>query len=167
MRQVQCGRQSQFVAQLVGCQDLGDRQNFGSIGFEIGQRHRAVAGTEVNPETEAILHGIWRPDIRGVQIMGPVVLRPSRGLHFTSTSAGAIAGIPSATPRSNCGSFTISVFQPRWTSTPEKGADPAIRPTSRYSSAEYPAGTCTVDPSCSMRTGLILKYSCRTALHPV
>ena len=79
---------------------------------------------------------------------GPVGLLPSRGPHFTSTSAGAMAGSRSATPRSNCGSFTISVFQPRWTSTPEKGAGPAILPTSRYSSAEYPAGTCTVDPSC-------------------
>ena len=48
-----------------------------------------------------------------------------------------MAGSGSAVPRSNCGSFTISVFQPRWTSTPEKGADPAILPTSRYSSAEY------------------------------
>jgi hypothetical protein len=48
-----------------------------------------------------------------------------------------MAGSWSAPLRSNCGSFTISVFQPRWTSTPEKGAGPAILPTSRYSSAEY------------------------------
>ena len=56
------------------------------------------------------------------------------------------------------------IYAPR--GTPEKGADPAILPTSRYWSAEYPAGTCTVDPSGSVRTGLIEKLSCRTPLHP-
>ena len=43
-------------------QDLGDRQNFGPVGFEIGQRHRAIAGAEVDAETEASLHGRWCPD---------------------------------------------------------------------------------------------------------
>ena len=99
-------------------------------------------------------------------MIGPVGLLPSRGLHVTSTSAGAMAGSWSAVPRSNCGNFTISVFQPRWTSTPEKGAGPAILPTSRYSSAAYPAATWTADPSGSGRTGLMLKCSCRMALHP-
>ena len=61
VRQVQRGRQCQLFAQLVGCQDLRNWQNFGPIGFQISQRHRAVARAEVNPETEASLHGTWRP----------------------------------------------------------------------------------------------------------
>ena len=44
---------------------------------------------------------------------GPGRAAAKKGFHFTSTSAGAMAGNGSAAPRSNCGSFTISVFQPR------------------------------------------------------
>ena len=65
MRQIQRGGQGRLLAQLVGRQDLGDRDNFGPIGVEIGQRHRAVAGAEVDPETEASRHGSWRPDDLG------------------------------------------------------------------------------------------------------
>ena len=62
MRQVQRGGQGRLLAQLVGRQDLGDRHNFRPIGVEIAQRHRAVAGAEVDAETEASRHGTWRPD---------------------------------------------------------------------------------------------------------
>src|SRR5215210_6422175 len=61
MRQVSRRSECWLLAELVGRQDLGDRQNFGPIGFEIGQRHRAIAGAEVDAETEASLHGRWCP----------------------------------------------------------------------------------------------------------
>src|SRR5882757_3931158 len=106
MRQVKSGGQRRLLAQLVGGQYLGDRQDFGPISFEIDQRHRAIAGAEVNPETEVSRHGSWGPvDLSPSDRAGSA--NPSRGVHFTSTSAGAIAGSLSAVPRSNCGSFTI------------------------------------------------------------
>ena len=58
MRQVQRGGQGRLLAQLVRRQDLGDRHNIGPIGVEIAQRHRTVAGAEVDPKTEASRHGI-------------------------------------------------------------------------------------------------------------
>src|SRR5712671_7073924 len=64
------------------------------------------------------------------------------------------------------GSFTASIFQPRWTSVPENGPAPLILPIKRYSSAAYAMATVTADPSLSSRKGLIVKCSCRTALHP-
>src|SRR5271166_2947009 len=62
MRQVQRGGQSRLLPQLVGRQDLGDLHNSRPIGAKIAQRHRAVAGAEVDAETEASRHGTWRPD---------------------------------------------------------------------------------------------------------
>src|SRR5829696_1353803 len=115
MRQVGRRGQGWLLAQLVGRRDLRDRQNFGPIGFEIGQRHGTIAGAEVNAETEARLHGRWCPD-DSIEMAGR---------YFSSTSAGAMAGSRSAARRSNSGSFTVSVLQPRWTSTPENGAAPA------------------------------------------
>ena len=52
----------------------------------------------------------------------------ARAAYFSSTSAGAIAGSRSVELRRTRGSFTASVFQPWWTSTPEKGAGPLILP---------------------------------------
>src|ERR1700758_977642 len=132
MRQVQRRSQCRLLAQLVGCEDLGDRQDLGPIRLEIGQCDRTVAGTEVNPETESSHHDGNGP---AALELGDSARSAACGRHFTSISAGAIAGSRSAAPRSNGGNSTLSDFQPRWTSTPEKGADPTILPTSRYSSA--------------------------------
>src|SRR3954464_2490713 len=110
MRKVKRRGQGRLLAQLAGRQDLRDRQSLGPIGFEIGQRHCTIAGAEVNAETEVSLHGSGRLDDLSAN-KWEVEFASSRCLHFTSTSAGAMAGSRSAARRSNCGSFTISVFQ--------------------------------------------------------
>src|SRR6202030_1678518 len=93
--------------------------------------------------------------------VGPAILalpRPAKGCialrsllpaYFSSTSAGAIAGSRPGSARTMRGSLTQSVFQPRWTSVPENGPAPRMFPIRRYSSAAYPTGIVTDDPSLS------------------
>src|SRR4029077_1252571 len=159
---------------------------------KIDQPHRHLgAGQDLFPQWAPVFAGVtsgwsacfpgtWQAVFIGFMSGFPLLRSPSRShgrqqlfplrsllpAYFSSTSAGAIVGRRSELTRKMRGSFTPSVFQPRWTSVPENGPAPLMFPIRRYSSAAYPTGMVTDDPSFSSRTDRILKCSWRAALHP-
>src|SRR5271169_4142829 len=135
-----------------------------AVGKQVAQPGKQLVDGLLLPAAGA-LRGPNRREIL-CKTIGCVALRSLRPAYFSWTSAGAIVGSRSALTRTMRGSFTQSVFQPRWTSLPENGPAPRMFPIRRYSSAAYPMGMVTDDPSFSSRTDRILKCSYRAALHP-
>ena len=151
---VKRGRQRRLLADLIRSKYLGDFQYLGLIGLQVGERDRTVACTKVDAKTETCGHELKSRFHCGRTIRkiaaGPVretlSLLPSSASSYSRPATRRV-GRPVAPCsllqfdfcRRNCrqpvgvdptmrGSFTASVFQPRWTSVPENGAAPLILP---------------------------------------
>src|SRR6516164_7173528 len=153
---VQRGRQRRFLSDLIWSKYLGDFQYLDLIGVQIDARDRTVSCAKVDAKTETGGHELKvsvaflgktraggtspRPVCRR-RTSGPPTRCVARRLliagYFSSISAGAFVGSRPALTRTMRGSFTDSVFQPRWTRVPENGPAPLNLPIKRYSSAAY------------------------------